>query len=74
MAQFEVTERGGWFEAECRELGVLITGKKLADVEETARRTAARVKMEAAFSYKTAPENFFHSLSRWLGLGGARSR
>jgi len=72
MPQFEVTETaGGWFEAECRELGVLITAKNLADVEETARRTAARVKREAAFTYKRRP-SLTERLQRWFS-GSSRA-
>jgi hypothetical protein len=39
---FEVRESGGWYEAECRELGLTITARHLAEVEATARRSAAR--------------------------------
>jgi hypothetical protein len=39
---FEVTESHGWYEAACTEHGVTITARRLADVEATARRTAAR--------------------------------
>ena len=66
MPVFEVTRVRGRFEAECCELGVLISAIKLADVEKTARRTAARVKLEAVFAYKTAPDSLLQRLSRWL--------
>jgi hypothetical protein len=39
---FEVTESRGWYEANCRELGVTITARHLEQIEATARRTAAR--------------------------------
>jgi hypothetical protein len=39
---FEVTESSGWYEAQCRELGVTITARRLEQIEATARRTAAR--------------------------------
>jgi hypothetical protein len=39
---FEVTESRGWYEAQCRELGVTITARHLEQIEATARRTAAR--------------------------------
>jgi hypothetical protein len=69
VPQFVVTQVGRRFEAECRELGVLISATKLADVEETARRTAARVKKQAVFAYRMAPpENLLERLSRWLTL------
>jgi hypothetical protein len=74
VTQFEVTETpGGWFEAECRELGVLITAKKLAEVEATARRTAARVKKEAAFTYKRRP-SLMERLRRWFSGSASRKQ
>ena len=42
MPTFEVTESSGWYEAQCRELGVTITALHLEQIEATARRTAAR--------------------------------
>jgi len=39
---FEVSESRGWYEAQCRELGVTITARRLEEIEVTARRTAAR--------------------------------
>jgi hypothetical protein len=39
---FEVSHSRGWYEAECRELGVTITARRLEEIEATARRTAAR--------------------------------
>jgi len=39
---FEVTESHGWFEAACPELGVVITARRLEEIEATARRTAKR--------------------------------
>jgi hypothetical protein len=39
---FEVSESRGWYEAQCRELGVTITARRLEEVEATARRAAAR--------------------------------
>lgn len=66
MPQFEVTETaGGWFEAERRELGALIIARSLAGVEETARRTAARVKKQAAFTYKRRP-SLMERLRQWF--------
>ena len=43
MPTFEVRDSGGWYEAECRELGLTITARRLEEVEATARRSAARV-------------------------------
>ena len=42
MPTFEVSRSRGWYEAECRELGVTITARRLEEIEATARRTAAR--------------------------------
>ena len=42
MPTFEVSQSRGWYEAECRELGITITARRLEEIEETARRTAAR--------------------------------
>ena len=42
MPTFEVRESGGWYEAECRELGLTITARRLEEIETTARRSAAR--------------------------------
>jgi hypothetical protein len=42
VATFEVTESRGWYEANCRELGVTITARHLDQIEATARRTATR--------------------------------
>jgi hypothetical protein len=42
VATFEVSQSRGWYEAECRELGVTITARRLEEIEATARRTAAR--------------------------------
>jgi hypothetical protein len=41
---FEVSRSHGWYEAECRELGVTITARHLEQIEATARRTAARAR------------------------------
>jgi hypothetical protein len=49
VATFEVSRSHGWYEAECRELGVTITARRLEQIEATARRTAAR-----AFGANTA--------------------
>ncbi|HTA20670.1 MAG TPA: hypothetical protein VK989_15360 [Polyangia bacterium] len=66
MAEFEVKRVHGRFEAESRELGVLISAVKLADAEETARRTAERAKKRAVFTYNLAPETRIERLLRWL--------
>jgi hypothetical protein len=66
MAQFEVKRIHGRFEAESRELGVLISAVKLADAEETARRTAERAKKRAVFTYNFTPESRIERLLRWL--------
>ena len=42
MPTFEVSESRGWYEAQCRELGITITARRLEEIEVTARRTAAR--------------------------------
>ena len=42
MPTFEVTQSRGWYEAECRELGITITARRLEEIEATARRSAAR--------------------------------
>ena len=42
MPTFQVSLSKGWYEAECRELGVTITARRLEEIEATARRTAAR--------------------------------
>jgi len=68
MAQFEVTRVGDGFEAECRELGVLIRSVRLANIKETARRTAARANSEAEFTFKkraSLAERFRNLLRRW---------
>jgi hypothetical protein len=39
---FEVTQSRGWYEAECRELGITITARRLDEIEATARRSVAR--------------------------------
>jgi hypothetical protein len=41
---FEVRESDGWYEAECRELGLTITARRLDQIEATARRSAARAR------------------------------
>jgi hypothetical protein len=41
---FQVSLSKGWYEAECRELGVTITARRLEEIEATARRTAARAR------------------------------
>ena len=48
MPTFEVSRSRGWYEANCRELGVTITARRLDEIEATARRTAARALGEAA--------------------------
>jgi hypothetical protein len=63
--------KGEWFEAECRELGVLITAKTLADIEATARRTAAADGKPAVFQYKAPRPSRRERLRRWFF--GARS-
>ncbi|HEV3030976.1 MAG TPA: hypothetical protein VG319_05000 [Polyangia bacterium] len=42
MPTFEVSHARGWYEAECRELGITITARRLEEIEATARRSAAR--------------------------------
>ena len=42
MPTFEVSQSGGWYEAECRELRITITARRLEEIEATARRSAAR--------------------------------
>ena len=66
MALFEIKRIHGRFEVESRELGVLISAVSLADAEETARRTAARAKKQAVFTYKLAHETRLERLLRWL--------
>jgi len=39
---FEVSQSRGWYEAECRELGITITARRLEEIEATARRSATR--------------------------------
>jgi hypothetical protein len=39
---FQVTESRGWYEAECKELGLTITARRLEEIEATARRSAER--------------------------------
>jgi hypothetical protein len=67
MPQFEVMRKGKWFEAECRELGVLITARTQADVEATARQTAAAEKKEAVFTFRRPPPLIDRLLQRFLG-------
>jgi hypothetical protein len=40
MPQFDVVLSKGWYQAECRELGILITAKSIGAVEETAVQMA----------------------------------
>ncbi len=42
VPRFQVRESDGWYEAECRELGLTITARHLEQIEATARRSAAR--------------------------------
>jgi hypothetical protein len=42
MVTFEIYRARGWYEAECRELGLKITARQLDEVETTARRAVAR--------------------------------
>ena len=42
MPAFEVSQRRGWYEAECKELGLKITARHMEEVEATARRSAVR--------------------------------
>ena len=44
MATFEIYRAQGWYEAECRELGLKITARRLEEVETTARHAAARAR------------------------------
>ena len=43
MATFEISQARGWYEAECRQLGLKVTARRLDELETTARRAAARV-------------------------------
>ncbi|HTA17930.1 MAG TPA: hypothetical protein VK989_01475 [Polyangia bacterium] len=38
MVRVDVTRSRGWYEANCKELGVVITARNLASIEETVRR------------------------------------
>jgi len=42
MATFEISRARGWYEAECRELGLKIMARRLDEVETTARRAVTR--------------------------------
>jgi hypothetical protein len=66
---FEVTESRGWYEANCRELGVTITARRLEEIEATARRTAARsLGKGAAVSLVRRPKKQGGLLARLAGL------
>jgi hypothetical protein len=38
MVRVDVIRSKGWYEANCKELGVVITARDLASIEETVRR------------------------------------
>jgi hypothetical protein len=38
MVRVDVIRSKGWYEANCKELGVMITARDLASIEETLRR------------------------------------
>jgi hypothetical protein len=66
---FEVRESRGWYEANCRELGVTITARRLEEIEATARRTAARALGKgASVSLVRRPKKPSGLLARLAGL------
>ncbi|HVU52263.1 MAG TPA: hypothetical protein VHL80_16330 [Polyangia bacterium] len=69
MPTFEVTESGGWYEANCRELGVTITARRLDELEATALRTAARALGDGArVSLVRTPKKHEGLLARLAGF------
>jgi hypothetical protein len=68
---FEVRESHGWYEANCRELGVTITARHLDQIEATARRTAVRALGKgASVSLVRRPQKNEGLLARLAGFFG----
>jgi hypothetical protein len=67
---FEVSESRGWYEAECRELGITITARRLEQIEATARKSAARAHgPNAAVAIVRRPsrrEGLFGRIGHWI--------
>jgi hypothetical protein len=68
---FEVSQSKGWYEAECRELGVTITARRLEEIEATARRTAARARgPKSAFAMVMAKKKTTKNVGLLARLAG----
>jgi hypothetical protein len=70
---FEVTESRGWYEANCRELGVTITARRLEEIEVTARRTAARALgkgVEVSFVLTSKQQSLLARLAGFFARAG----
>jgi hypothetical protein len=69
---FEVSESRGWYEAECRELGVTITARRLEQIEATARRTATHARganaVVAIVRRPSRREGLLGRLAHWFEL------
>jgi hypothetical protein len=71
---FEVTQSRGWYEAECRELGITITARRLDEIEATARRSATRAKGANAVVELVMTKKQHGMLSRLAGFFSRSSR
>ena len=74
MPTFDVSRSRGWYEAECRELGVKITAPRLEQIEATARRTATRAlganAVVAIVMTPKRPEGLLGRIAHWFERAG----
>jgi len=71
---FEVSESRGWYEADCRELGIRITARRLEEIEATARRSAVRALGKDAIVELVITRRQEGLLSRLAGFFSPSSR
>jgi hypothetical protein len=76
MPDFEVTESEGWYEADCKELGIGITARDLASVEETARKAARASSSSTPVRVLLRPTaaSFLQRVAAFFLPGDGRSR
>jgi len=68
MPRFDVVLSKGWYEAECRELGLRITARSLSAIEETAVKAAnARTQDPVVLVVKRHPSSLAERLESLFG-------